>query len=435
MRKSYIMAYCSLSLMLAITGCSGMTSLNSSKGETSADKESTAEFSRGEEPIVPMAASQWPESGICVTCGNYDFYLSPYGHNGFSFYIFSQEALPEDMKIDIDTDRPYTFETWEIDMANDCAINEQNFRKELYQCYRGMDWAKLWNLEVKANEAKEKYEQETDKEQKAILYEEYNTRLEEYWSMNNLYRDEYEAFLEAPQQKIPEGYCYRVNVSFPQSDQEGNDLQGSEHVTMVYLTAGEWRVPVEVGNIEIAYDEPEGWDFSNTCKYITFNTPLSTNVSASLYSPSDRISNHIISKITAEKDLVINNIYLYRDEDLEQGFRVNIETEAGTQTVEWKEGREILIREGETFSIETMYIEPKRSQGKYGGNKHVFVEYECEGETYLLYGEEYMELSYDSLWEAYAQYVEGIDVESYYRDYYNEIWEGFEALCWYGIEE
>lgn len=379
---------------------------------------------KNEDSIMPTASpdAEPPKNGIYATCGNYDIEISPLSNMaGIGFYVLSQEELPEDMEVVIDTIAPYEFHIEKIDLMTDPVyqMGEQSFPLFLYQCYRGVDWVKLGQMDIVVEEARKKYENEEDEEEKKLLEEEYLRLATEFSVMSGVYWEDYMTFLEEVNADTLGFCCYWVYISFStfdsDFDEENPKPEEAQKITSLKLQSGDWSTVIEIGNVEIEYDYPEEKEVF--CHYENFVLDSGTGGVAVGYQTGQGYCNNAIECI-AMRNITVKNIYFYNDPDaVIEKVRIDIGTDGGMQSVLWEPGREILIREGEQFKVDILFTDPKMADMGYYGNKVLFAECETEGERYIITGKTLMNWERE-LRTVYAQYFQGIDVESYYKYFY-----------------
>lgn len=430
MKMRYIPTCLLLIFILCFSGCTQKINTEDSTkagtegtglenpGETASAPENSS-GGKEEGSIMPTASpdAEPLENGIYATCGNYNIHIYPFTREGrnIDFYVIYEEELPEDMEVVIDTTAPYWSYVEKLDLATDFIhkISEQGFPYYLYQCYRGMNWVQLGQMEQAAQEAQEKYEKSKDAEEKKQLEDEWTHLSSKCTKIFGSYIEDYQTFLEEADPNTLEFCCYRVSVSFEFEEEERSEI---EQITSLTLQSGEWSTAIEIGTVELC-DDPTGiWKDMESYKRLD-QAIASRRDGVAFWTYEGHGCVQEMLDFIAKQNITLKNFYFYEDPGtVLEKIRVNIETDGGKQSVLWKPGQDILIREGERFKIDVLFSDSEMSETGYCGNKHLFMEYEADGVTYSVFGEITINANIDPR-AAYAQYFQGIDVESYYKNY------------------
>lgn len=415
--KRFFITVLVLILAMGLSGC-GKNRGNSGEDTSSGISENIQNtLDQNDGFVTPTASANAnpPAQGIYTSCENYDVRIYPINlSQSFIFYIMSEEPLPEDVKIEADTD--IACQGYIEERAAE-QINEQTFPYYLYACYRGMDWNQLaqkhQELEA-AYEAEEKAKNEGAEEAVLQQLETERERLEkEYQDLRDEYAEDYRLYLDGENTAQP-FHWYIATVNF-----NTEKLTENKTIHELKLSAGEWTASVPIGNLEIICDKENQIAFSGKGIQQRMQA-MGGFVTAPWGTENQRIGS--LMQIQAEENIVLKQLYMYNSEtdspnEIAQA-EIILQTDGGTQEFVWKEGDDILVRSGERVSFDILLRDSKMTEAEYGTKKILILEYELNGE--LCYTKMEMDLTRERMpWEVYAWRFQGINTQSYFEEYYN----------------
>ena len=365
-----------LVLMLFLTACS-----------QSGDPDQTISIPHTpENPLFPTPENPGnslieydPDRQIYFSCHNvdYDIYLDSSCAPFLSFWILSKDALNMDtLQADIPIQNRYSIlyaECYDESLGqlsmDDSIENAYIFRPYLYQCYCEKSWG--------------------DGEDSAIL----------------------EAYNRLKPNDLPQFHIYSVTIMFEKT------VGGEEAFQDIILTIEGKDYPLHIGEIRLHekavlnYPDDQLLDSSISLQ------SWSLGSKAMLYNGGiDQICPAFL--FTAAYDMEILDLYLL-DPNIEiLDVRMNIHSPNGTSMdFYWDMNSPVYLEQGDNVTIYVYYRDERQSCLDYTAKAWPVIDYRCENGYYSAFteGTLYRELN---IYELYAIVFDGVDLESYYRDYY-----------------
>lgn len=318
---------------------------------------------------------------IIIIMDNYDTYVNnEIGGNFFYFNIISKKEIGEkDIKISMDTTLPYNFAFFS--QNNNMVNNENDIQFETFQMYNSMDWKKMYEI------SKESSSNNFDK------YKElYN---EEYTDMNKKCDFFY--------------YTAQINIDIRQMKEDTTiseiifNYKGKEYVKKINLKLYN-KLP-GIGNRKYSDDiiSMESFGFDDVMIYPSKEGLIPVEDNTFVANQDIELTN---IEILSNGNVKLKEAYIsiVDDKSYEQKWNGNIKISKGTKF------KIKMIAQDDNF----------KNKLSYGIKIRPVIEFNCNGEKCSTY----YEASYRTkplADEAYAYYVDGIDVLSYYYDYYNKV--------------
>ena len=391
-----------------------------------------------------------PNRELYILTGTHDYtyYLGgPGGDHWYSFYIFSKNPLDVNgISLDIPVEHPYEVYVKEVELEGarlegEGTNNYQNteFPYELYQCYQGKDFRKLtelrWELSYRnavwnyandwlENEKLENPElEEVYQEWVDNLLKEYRTAVDAWQS----YRDaELEGYYALTKEDLPQFYVYFVSAFFSPINIEHIP---DETFTEITVTVGKQIYRQQIGQITLksghteAYDQRDwvldGYNIDDgILGYGNYPLPYNDGV------------NYIVNYFSIEKvdryksltKLVLDN----PNQKLEAVW-ITLIPQGGTASYyKWDMTEPFELYPGDQVYIDIVYSDDYMDSHYLGYRTKVYgyLEYESDGKTWYKVSECGVENTMN-LYLLYAIIFDGLDVESYYWDYYYPSKEGW----------
>lgn len=432
MLKKMIALLLLLSILPVFSGCGKMSD------------ETTA-------PTMPTYSGEVPNvvNGVYATCENYDFTVYKRGMTKaeFIFYLVCENALPSDAAVvlnDVEADCPIEFV--------EITPRSQSVNREIYMFMQdpAMDWAAHYA-------ERERLFSELERLKKLVYGEDgpqngetfdstqgdgkaYVEASRAYFNFVNQCSDESEAYNESREK--PQWHLYRVTVQV-------RSVGKREQLKSFTLNAGEMSRQIPMKNVWVDPQEIPGNNFASlgVKTKSTLDLP-STQVDSNgngfyletdYFSEGDRAAGKpweagttaVRLNLIAEKDINLKNVYSYGDNDrikVEFVELVVIGTQGTVVTSKWYPGTDLMIRKGEQVAMQICWSDPATEQANYAMNAVFIIEYEVDGTISKLRKELCLSRSLLSSAELYLWVFKGMDFESFYREYANEL-EGYTSYA------
>ena len=292
--------------------------------------------------------------------------------NFFDFYMISKEKIDENKIIGkLDTTIPHNVYFEEQ--------TDKMIKLNTFQSYNDMDWNELYKL---------------SKEKDTKQYDDYKNMFEKEYDALNSTCDFYY-------------YNIHINIDLQKVMEDTNITQ-----LKVQYNGKEFVVPI---NVKV-YKELPGTIKSKYEFEIETDGDSGEEI---IYPNKDGIININNLNITADKDIKITDIKLSESENIEiKDIDISI---LGDNAIQQKWSGAMDISKGTEIKIGLSVIDNNfKSKLAYETKIHPIITYEYNGvEKTCIF-----ECTYRTIVpadEAYAQYVDGIDIVSYYTDYYSKV--------------
>ena len=378
---------------------------------------------------------------LAFTCQNYDFDVYTYcsWQPGFIFYILSEEYVaPEGISVTVPVDWQYSVhvtdslpngEHYQLtsysyidgDAETGLAVAEDdstlNYQLYLYRASRGMDWKglgqKLIRWKTLGDQWEELYDQGlADTPEAHAISKAGGQAGMEYRKIANSYVEEYRKLQAAD---LPQFHLYRVEVFF-QHDSSAENTSFRE----IEVFLGEDRYQVEIGEIRLHSEEA-----GNTAP---------DDPALKLYSsgPMDHFSYPYGPGIEKREGFVLRadaDVTLLSCTQLESSIcsaeilEIHLTMAddpygTGAMDMIWDGKTPLLIPQGKYVQFNFLIQDDRMKEIFYGENLYPTVTYKHNEETYTLTSQLSMLRQNYEPWYWYAICFQGLDLESYFNDYY-----------------
>lgn len=452
---------------LLLSGCAAPSSghidseQNTNKPEDSSSSKMIAPTPPAEDAKGSLVSYD-PNRQVYFSCQNIDsdIYLNSSFMPNLRFHILSlQHVDPEEIQISIPIQTEYAV------LISECAeirtteyltsLNSEtgyihDFPYYLYQCYRGTDWKKMGNLYIAA-------EQASNRQGELIMAgvsssdSEY-IQLQETIDEFHAYRDAYvEDFQALTPEDLPVFYDYEVQIffGFNNIDLESYELSSgirvSEGFHTVDIQLGNTLYTQEIGEIRLHAENLENIHQSHEDNLQDFS---GIGIEGKSYPWGDGTECEMLTSFLAKKDLTITKLYFYESDIKLPGAHIIISSTPRVGTPELFEATEtttkdtsidfywdletpIDIAAGTYVTIDLIFQDPRLSQMEYGGRLYPVMEYSVGTETHIRQTEINLDRVSLNSWLRYAIAFDGLDLESYFQDFYRPVYESWrENIPW-----
>ena len=394
-------------------------------------------------PPMPTVPGPWPEQsagtitedGIAILTGNNNsvYYLGSAGIVYYSFYILSQQQLdPKSITVSVPIEHRYFVSVNQIPLGGAAEITkdgvqpscaQNDFPYALYLAYQGKDFEKLAQMEWKVNQLYS-FAQQCHKmlENKEITMAEYEQLVQPHRdALAELcaYRtEELGAYCALTQEDIPQFYVYSVTVSFDYTTKATG-----ETFTYIDVTIGTRVYRQQVGQITLKdrMQLPAQLDWYTNVENADDGIMGSGNCPEPYNGGVHQINTYFHFKADVFKSL--KRIVL--DNPAHQIDRVWMKVKSENGQIfedEWDMTEPYDIYPGDDVIIYVSYRDEYKENLGYTTKVYGYLEYESDGATYCKMSECYIGNKLN-FYVQYALIFEGMDLSSYYWDYYYPLYE------------
>ena len=410
MKKAKLMC-CLLVLVLLVSGCSNVPATGT---EPPASQSGVSAFVMPDIPEVSLDPVSVLAEGIYCTGGNYDIGIYPFSViRFFCVYLFSEEPLPEDASVTLDTSIPYRSSITEVKPA---GTVEMQYPYYLFQCTQETDWPKMTEAYLKAQYAgyeRDKLQlegitpsqQQLDRwAQDREIYSRLSSACEE------AYLEQIEKWESAAQ---PSVHQYRIDFAF-----SGWDYSISDMITEATLIFDGKSLTIPIGSVRL--------DGNAACPYPRGNGAAMQSLAIGDYPGGtpwrgEHLDISTPLDITAKKDVKIKDLYIYNNVAEISECTVNLTSMGVTVDQAWSPGEDTIeLLEGDEITFYITLADTDLTKREYAKNLVLILEYEQDGETYC----DHMDIQIIRRREPYELYLwafEGINTQAYYQQYLNVV--------------
>lgn len=408
MKRAKLMC-CLLVLVLLVSGCSNVPVTGT---EPSTDPSGVSAFVMPDIPDVSLDPVSVLAEGIYCTGGNYDIGIYPFSLTRF-FYVdlFSEEPLPEDASVTLDTSIPYRSSITEVKPAG--AVETQ-YPYYLFQCTQETDWPKMTEAYLKAQYAI--YEQNkiqlggiTPSQQQLDQWaQDSDTYSRMFHACEEAYLDKVEKWESAAQ---PSVYQYRIGFSFNDWDSSASDT-----ITEATLGFGGKSLTIPIGSVRL--------DGNVACLHPRGNGAEMQTLAIGEYPGGTPWGGECLDILSAlnmkvKKDIKITDLYIYNNMAQISECTVNLTSMGMTVDQKWLPGEETMeLQEGDEIIFSITLQDKDLTKREYAKNMVLILEYEQDGETYC----DNMDIQIIRRREPYEVYLwafEGVNTQAYYQQFLN----------------
>lgn len=334
-----------------------------------------------------------------------------------SVYIIAKDELDtNEISLELPAQSDYFASAGEIKLNGfaeaDSAASRDQFSYALYQCYMGKDFAKLWELEKAYNACQAAYEKDE------IGLDELMTAQQTFQN----YRDaEKESYCGLTAGDLPNFHVYYANVMFL-----GGELF-EETITQAQLRIGSQTHTLILGEITIKTQPnfPAELDWYNGGGYAYDGILGSGNDPLPYNDGIHRIESYF--SFTAEHVMTLTDIKLDDPDHQLVAAWIEVSSASGGAIYElWDMNEPFLLMPGDRVKIHIAYREEAVTSLSYATKVWGYLIYEWDKGTSCKLSECDIRTAGDmNFYELYALIFEGLDIESYYRDYYYPKYESW----------
>lgn len=343
-----------------------------------------------------------PDRSIYFTCHNYDYdiYFGESCAPFLSFWILSKDALNIDsIQIDIPIQNDYAifqaecYDEYLGRLSTAGTLDYYTFTPYLYQCYWGTQWSAVY---------------ENPDAPLTINTEGKEVSLEEAYRL-----------LEA--EDLPKFHVYYVDILFKEP------FGGDETFQEIDLTIDDKTYHINIGEIRLHDDPPLNY----TCDLEIDESGGITSQHIIVYGTPPMLYNDGIDQLcpafdfTAPYDMELLDLYLLDSKIEIQDIRLLINSQNGSSMdLYWDTNSPISVDEGDHVQIFVYYRDERQKALDYTAKAWAAIDYECEKGRYSAFSECTLRRELN-MYELYAIVFDGVDMASYYQDYYfplNESW-------------
>ena len=391
------------------------------------------------EPIGTLPGVD-PEQQIFILTGKNDIlFINHWGNNAYCFSIFSKKPLDVDsisVKLPISAYyRPIISEkklkgVQELDVnvrMDERYYAPDTFTYPMYLAYRGKDFRKLAELKVKFEQLRELISDLGGMLFRGeITKEEYNAQMQPYWDAQQEYEDylnaEYQDYLALTKADLPQFYVYSVIVSFTNLENLGAKLEKEETFTQIEVTIGDETYVQDVGKVTLIED----WELPAPLDWETANDAVA-GIMGSANSPmlyNDGI--HCIDTyfhFVADRYKLLEELVMLNPAQKVERVWLRIRPESGAAfVVEWDMSEPYEIYPGDDVTVYAAYRDENLNTLGYQTMTDAYLMYTTDGESFCKFSHSSIAIG-GSNYRWYAILFDGIDLESYYWDYYYQFYE------------
>lgn len=354
-----------------------------------------------------------PDRDIYLLCT--DMNLTVY--DGFtsmpsiSLYIYSKNELDVNaISLELSVQSDYITSVGEITLdsiATEGTGQRTEFTYELYQCYMGKDFAKLWELEKTYWACYDAYFNKGE-----ITSDEFHAAEQAYIA----YRDaERESYLRLTKADLPSFRVYYVSVSFyGENFVEEIITEGQLHIgdRVHAVTLGEIRLTKERPDFPAELDWYNGGGFATDGILGSGNSPRPYN---------DGIHRiEVYFSFTTDHYMLLTDFKLDNPNHKLEAVWIEMVSPGGfSYSGLWDMSEPFELMPGDRVMIHIAYRDEAVNSLSYATKVWGYLIYEWdEGTSCKLSECDVRTASASNFYEMYALIFEGLDLESYYRDYY-----------------
>ena len=408
MKRAKLMC-CLLVLVLLVSGCSNVPATDT---EPPTIQSGVDAFVMPDIPEVFLDPVSVLAEGIYCTGGNYDIGIYPFSVTRFFCVdLFSEEPLPEDASVTLDTSIPYRTSITEVKPA---GTVEMQYPYYLFQCTQETDWPKMIEAYLKAQYAV--YERATlQLEGIAPSQQQLDRWAQDRETYSRLSSACEEAYLEQVEKwesaAQPSIYQYRIVFSFG-----GWDGSVSDVITEATLTYDGKSLTIPIGSVRLDGDAarpyPSG-DGVSVQSLAIGEYPGGSPWSVEYLALPSSLS------IKVKKDIKLKDLYIYNNAAEISECTVILTSMGMTVDQVWSPGEDTLeLQEGNEITLNITLADKDLTEREYAKNMVLILEYEQDGETYC--GN--MDIQIIRRREPYEVYLwafEGVNTQAYYQQFLN----------------
>lgn len=427
--KKFIVYFCLSIFIISIMSACSMATMPGSD-TTDASKESNqAEYEQNDVSISSEqneVAIPSEQNEVYFATGNdyYDLYCGYSWVPGPEIRILSREHIdPDKINVSVDIEADYTVMVTELERhraslatyeitesegkrsAYMVTANAFDFPLYLYQTYAGIDWKEVGKLYTEYVELQEKYDAEE------VSSDQVTDAADRYHYAETEYIHEYN---ELHLEDVPRFYEYTIQIRITSAEVE-------ETLKTVQVTINDSIYDVSIGEVYIRpyLDINNGYDYFSMqrspsllfnslpygkgvepCRSGTYCAEASLTLTGLHFLENSRSSLEVLDVVAVIAD----------DADsAQQGDGI---------VIEWDGVTPIYVEQGKYVCFFITVQDDRMKEINYHSNLYPVWKFECGESTYQHAEEIPLYRVYSDAWLLYAMGMDGLDMESYFNDYY-----------------
>ena len=352
-------------------------------------------------------------------------------------YIFSKKPLNVDsISVRVPISYYYSVSVRQIELGgieknvnqmNEQQYQQKNFSYPLYLAYCGKDFQKLAELKHRADQLQKLldeyrnlyYSNQIDQETYQMVSEDQQSAYKEYQEYLNA---EWSDYLALTKQDLPQFYVYSVSIHFMNFENLGAKLEKEETFTQIEVTIGDKTYVQDIGKVTLIKDwelpAPLDWETANDATAGIMghaNSPM-------LYNDGiHRIE--IFFHFVADRYKLLEELVMLNPAQKVERVWLRIKPKGGSSiVVEWDMSEPYEIYPGDDVTVYAAYSDENLETIGYQTMTDAYLLYTTDGESFCKFSHSCISLS-GSYYLWYAVLFDGIDLESYYWDYYYQFYE------------
>ena len=359
---------------------------------------------------------------IYFVAGNdyYDLYANYSYKSGPEVQLFSREYIdPKAIQVTADIQADYQVFVLEQPVERSLisykiveenggrrldAMSEGFFPLYLYQSYAGMDWSELTERYQTWQNTSENDEEDGEENKKKAAWKAFN-------DMETDYAEEY---MSLKQEDLPIFYYYAIYFFI-------TNAQVEETLRTLHVTIGETTYDVDIGQINIRLtpgienaDQLLELSYASVC--LTNSFPYGEGIErcqSAIYRVAESVT-------LTGLDFLENSLSTAHILDVTVSIG-DLDTDVGTNqatSIQWDGKTPILLEQGKYVGLVITFQDDRLKEIDYHGKFYPVLELEYNGESYQRVSEIPLFRLYGDVWLLYAMGLDGLDMESYFNNYY-----------------
>lgn len=374
-----------------------------------------------------------------LTNRNEIIYANKWGNNTYSFSIYSKKPLDVNsisVKIPISNYYSVTVRQRELGGIKQETSNKlderaydsgNSFSYPLYLAYRGKDFrklAELYDKYMQLEELKQRYinmwmNNQITREQYELATAPYEVAKEEFYA----YRDaEWEDYLALTKQDLPQFYVYTVVIGFKDLGNLGTALEQEESFTQIEVTIGDETYVHDIGKITLIEDWQLPAQLDWKVGFTGIAGTLGTIYGPNLYNDETHCL-EMLYHYTADRYELLEELVTLNPTQTVERVWLRIRPKGGSAVVvEWDMSEPYEIFPGDDVTVYASYRDENMDTLGYRTVVASYLLCTSDGESYCRFA--YCDtVARESDYLAYAILFDGLDLESYFWDFYYLIYE------------
>lgn len=363
----------------------------------------------GQSAIIPTASPKASEENCFFLCGEYDldFYLNS-EFNCIMIPVVSRTPIDTSaVKITLPLDIDYEVYFNEILLTGDYA---QYFDYYLYQCYRGLDWGKVAELFDAAREASTALEGSKDADRAAL-----QQTVDDYWAYTDQYSQDYDSLT---QEQYPKFYAYEVLINFYY------DYDNPQDDSFTYIDVSWPGVSFRAECGEVRFHKENAYD-DNAEKVGGLHQLTGGFRDAASFPYGPGTTTTLVGYLETENEVTLTRGYFSGYTPEISRIQVNMDsleqnpdgTPVRSMDYLWDGQTPLTVEGGLTIQLNATFTDQRLQAMVPEGKLYFHLEYEYQGERATLVKELGLHRN-ANFYELAAIYLDGIDVRSYYEQFF-----------------